>query len=330
MSHRYCICCQLRLGSNSDLYFEVLTLEMSEKINIAKSLILKDFKRTSNNQIAVIGVYIHKKCSLKVNRVLKKQNDYGISQTLNEGNYLKSYYNGLILLLLSDLIDNSTVVTENDSFNDYLPENIEANIHSNDYSTDYSNAVQEDVNNTKSSSIELTLSKGYSSHKYCFVCRAKDKNMVIIKSNPRYEIFSKTSIFIIKGSRLCSSHLDEKGFVKGKEMYRIKSINAKINFDTIAIEELLKNFQSAKNESQIYSQFSSSSPIQDNALKIIGFTKDEFLYLVYYVDDKMNQSNKRTKEQALFVYLFWLRTGLTLEVFYLIYQKIIFLSFSIL
>jgi hypothetical protein len=60
---------------------------MSEKINIAKSLILKDFKRTSNNQIAVIGVYIHKKCSLKVNRVLKKQNDYGISQTLNEGNY---------------------------------------------------------------------------------------------------------------------------------------------------------------------------------------------------------------------------------------------------
>jgi hypothetical protein len=69
MSHRYSICCQLRLGSNSDLYFEVLTLEMSEKINIAKSLILKDFKRTSNNQIAVIGVYIHKKCSLRVNRV---------------------------------------------------------------------------------------------------------------------------------------------------------------------------------------------------------------------------------------------------------------------
>ncbi len=60
-------------------------------------------------------------------------------------------------------------------------------------------------------------------------------------------------------------------------MYRIKSINAKINFFTIAIEELLKNFQTAKNESQIYSQFSSSSQIQDNALKIIGFTKDEFL-----------------------------------------------------
>ncbi len=68
---------------------------MSEKINIAKSLILKNFKRTSNNQIAVIGVYIHKKCSLRDNRVLKKQNDNGIFQTLNEGNYLKSYYNGL-------------------------------------------------------------------------------------------------------------------------------------------------------------------------------------------------------------------------------------------
>ena len=81
---------------------------------------------------------------------------------------------------------------------------------------------------------------------------------------------------------------------------------------------------SAKNESQILIQFSSSCPIQDNALKIIGFTKDEFLYLTYFVVDKMNHSSKRTKEQALFVYFFWLRTGLTLEVFNLIYQIIIF------
>jgi hypothetical protein len=94
----------------------------------------------------------------------------------------------------------------------------------------------------------------------------------------------------------------------------IKSKNTTIQFDAEAIEELLQNFQSAKNESQLFSQYSSSSPIQENSLKLIGFAKSEFLYLVYYLENKMNDSSKRIKEQALFVYLFWLRTGMAMEV----------------
>ena len=67
-------------------------------------------------------------------------------------------------------------------------------------------------------------------------------------------------------------------------------------------------------KSQIFSQFSLSSPIQDDTLKLIGLGKLEVLHLLGYVQDKMNESAKRTKEQALFVYLFWLRTGMTMEV----------------
>ena len=60
MYHRYCICCQLRLGSNSNLYFKVNDVEIIKKINEAKPIILKHFKRNNNNQIAEIGVQIHK------------------------------------------------------------------------------------------------------------------------------------------------------------------------------------------------------------------------------------------------------------------------------
>ena len=89
---------------------------------------------------------------------------------------------------MSELLDNGTEEKKYDTCYDNLTENIEANIHSNDYSPDSSNANQEDVHNPQAYIIKLTLSKGYSSHKYCFDCRTKDKNMVILKSNPRYEI----------------------------------------------------------------------------------------------------------------------------------------------
>ena len=46
---------------------------MIVKINLAKPLILKDFKRTSNNQIAVFGVYIHKNVVWELIKFLKNK-----------------------------------------------------------------------------------------------------------------------------------------------------------------------------------------------------------------------------------------------------------------
>jgi hypothetical protein len=61
------------------------------------------------------------------------------------------------------------------------------------------------------------------------------------------------------------------------------------------------------------SQFGESSPIENNTLNLTGLKKEEFLYLVEYIKYKMNDSNI-TIEQALFVYLLWLRNGMTMEV----------------
>ena len=87
----YWICFQLRLGSDSDLYFEVWTAgRIEKKNNKAKTLILKAFKRNTNIQIAVNDVYIHKNFYFRINRVLKTLIVHSNSETvhtLNEGTY---------------------------------------------------------------------------------------------------------------------------------------------------------------------------------------------------------------------------------------------------
>ena len=117
-------------------------------------------------------------------------------------------------------------------------------------------------------------------------------------------------------------HLDEKGFVIERDLHKINPIDGKVNFDENTIKELIKYFIETKNKSQFFNQFSSSNSIGENSLKLIGFTKEEFIYLASNLDEKLHASNKRTKEQALFVYLFWLRTGMTMEVHSLLYPLI--------
>jgi hypothetical protein len=104
--------------------------------------------------------------------------------------------------------------------------------------------------------------------------------------------------------------LDEKGFINPDYLRLIESINGTVLFDVESIQELIDNFQTVRNSSQ----FGESSPIENNTLNLTGLKKEEFLYLVEYIKYKMNDSNKRTIEQALFVYLLWLRNGMTMEV----------------
>ena len=286
MSFFYCICCQSRLTSDSDLYFKVNDPQMLKKIEIVKPSILKHLNKVSNNQITEKGVYIHKKCHFRANAFLKKI----------PGEHIYNQHENDNFILDTNL---------NSEENNYELNDLEEELTLGEINSEAHTSIEEKV--------DLSIPKGNSSHKYCFVCHAKNKKMVTLKSNPRYEILAKTNTFIVKGSRLCSSHLDEKGFVIEQDLTSIKPIGI-VNFDEEGIKELIENFQLSKNSSQIFSQFSASNPIQENSLKLIGFSKHEFLYMAQYLNGEMNDSNKRTKEQALFVYLFWLRSGLSMEV----------------
>ena len=113
----------------------------------------------------------------------------------------------------------------------------------------------------------------------------------------------KSDIYIVKGSRCCISHLDEKGFLIEDSILRIKPIYGSVLFDEDSIKELISNFQNTSNCNQFFSQFDSSKPLEGKTSKLIGFSKHERFYLSSYLNH-IKDSNQRTKEQALFVYLF--------------------------
>ena len=109
--------------------------------------------------------------------------------------------------------------------------------------------------------------------------------------------------------------MDVKGFINPDYLKLTESINGTVLFDEESIQELIDNFQTVRNSSQL-SQFGESSPIENNTHNLTGLKKEEFLYLVEYIKYKMNDSNKRTIEQAFFVYLLWLRNGMTMDVIF--------------
>lgn len=304
MSHINCTCCQKRLKRNKNLFFHVRTEKMVSKLNKAKPFILEKLKKTNNGQLVQINDFVHKTFSLMANYIIEKNpeninHNESHNETQNENSLINEN---------NDINSNPNEIsdTENICFED-----------------DFNSIQNIQLDNTETSIINsqdrlaVYLSKGRSSHKYCFVCHAENSNkkLIRVKNDTRFDILAKTNIFIVEASRLCEDHLDEKGFIIESDLQKINPIEGKVNFDENSIKELIKYFIETKNNSQIFNQFSSSSSIEDNSLKIIGFTKEEFLYLASNLDEKLHLSNKRTKEQAFFVYLFWLRTGLTMEVF---------------
>jgi hypothetical protein len=59
---------------------------------------------------------------------------------------------------------------------------------------------------------------------------------------------------------ICTRHLDEKGFINPDYLRLIESINGTVLFDKESIQELIDNFQTVRNSSQLMSQFGESSP----------------------------------------------------------------------
>ena len=91
-------------------------------------------------------------------------------------------------------------------------------------------------------------------------------------------------------------------------------------FNENYVQELIENLIESKKRSQLFCQYSRLNPIEENSLRLLSLKKNEFLYIFEYVNSKLNNSQIRTKEQALFIYMLWLRTGMTMEVLKLIFN----------
>jgi hypothetical protein len=144
--------------------------------------------------------------------------------------------------------------------------------------------------------------------------------MCKISQEAIYDILAKTNIFIIKNSRICASHLDEKGFLVDRCLNDIIPLEGSVFFYENYVQELIENLIESKKRSQLFCQYSRLNPIEENSLRLLSLKKNEFLYIFEYVNSKLNNSQIRTKEQALFIYMLWLRTGMTMEVLKLIFN----------
>jgi hypothetical protein len=138
--------------------------------------------------------------------------------------------------------------------------------------------------------------------------------MVVISQPAMFDILVKLKILIVKNSIVCRSHLDEKGFILETFLNDIVPNNGSALIDLTYVKQLIQNLIESKSSSQIFKPDSAAGPIEENSLRLIGLTKSEFLYLTEYVAQKLKVSKNSTKEQALFIHLLWLRTGMTMLV----------------
>ena len=68
---------------------------------------------------------------------------------------------------------------------------------------------------------------------------------------------------------------------------------------------------SYKRTNSIFAKFGDMRNLDEDLCKsITTLTKDEFIFLTTCLDSIKN-SNRRSKEQAIAIYLYWLKTGLT-------------------
>ncbi len=122
----------------------------------------------------------------------------------------------------------------------------------------------------------------------------------------------KAAILIHLNSRCCSYHLTDSKFLKKEEYNNLKSTKDNSQFTKSSLENLFQGFRTREERTcSVFARFGELSNIENEfCLQITSHSKDEFILINSYVKSLKN-SPKRTKEQALAVYLFWLTTGST-------------------
>ena len=105
------------------------------------------------------------------------------------------------------------------------------------------------------------------------MCKSDKKKMCKISQEAIYDILAKTNIFIIKNSRICASHLDEKGFLVDRCLNDIIPLEGSVLFDENYVQELIENLIESKKRSQLFCQYSRLNPIEENSLRLLGLKK---------------------------------------------------------
>ncbi|RNA22087.1 Vacuolar sorting-associated 13C [Brachionus plicatilis] len=173
---------------------------------------------------------------------------------------------------------------------------------------------EENTESEESQFIYINLPKSFSSHKNCVICRNNCTKLHLIQSEARIQALLSKNIFIPRGSRTCQSHLNEAGLFKNDHLDLIKISKYESKINRVSANDLIQTLIEASKKKSLFYEFSDPSKIDNDTCKnTTGFNKEEFNIICSYLDE-MKDSQVRTKSQALAIYLFWLKTGMTQRV----------------
>ena len=162
----------------------------------------------------------------------------------------------------------------------------------------------------------VDLERTSNSHKYCFICKCESGStpFTTIPNDAIMDVFIKKNIFIPLKSRCCGTHLTDGKFIKECELNKIEPLKSTRKFNKTSIKNFFDSVRVRDSKvSSIFARFGDFYNTDNEfCLDNTGLTKDEFIFLAGELTS-LKSSPKRTKEQAMAVYLFWLKTGMSQE-----------------
>lgn len=151
------------------------------------------------------------------------------------------------------------------------------------------------------------VSTSISSHSICFICKRTTPyaNLKKVKQNSVKNVYLTCKIYIPLHARCCRRHLNEHLEIRPEEYYKIQSSLKEQKAEIIL---MLDSFLLQKKG--IFDNFNNINELtEDECFKITGWNKNQFIQFSNLITS-VYDTEKRSKEQLIALYRYWLRKGI--------------------
>jgi hypothetical protein len=164
--------------------------------------------------------------------------------------------------------------------------------------------------NVEDEFISVNIPRTYASHQWCIICKRSDKKLHRVSDEIITSVFIQKNILIPYGARCCAIHFDEFYNLKTNEIDKIETVQDNIKLHSEKIEKLLNSLKNVAQNSCLFEKFRDFGKLitDDICKETTGLYKFQFEELCFYLKS-LKDSDLRTKEQCVAIYLFWLKTG---------------------
>jgi hypothetical protein len=288
-----CSCCLKRLDSVPKKSIRrIIKSNLLRKINKVKTVILQKQSKPIDLTKIKRGDFVCGRCISFANNRIKDNDETSTSdESENEMEVIENKPN-----FFEENVPNENVESQDES-------------ESQDIVSIMPNRIENFIENN---TIYVNYPRTYSYHTRCFVCKRpySSAKLTTISMKSIVKVFLEHDIFIPKGSRCCTSHLDEHLFLCLEAIQSLLIVSDQVKLSTQDVKLVFESLKDAVKNNSLLSKFHNLENLTDEeCMTNTGFNKQEFQYIVLSLS-KLKNSILRSKSQALAVYLYWLKTGL--------------------